>query len=323
MRLLAAVVPVLLVGVCVSAAHADRVYSPGAAVTAVDTAGYSVAAGVGWSARACEGVVLWRPPLFTRYTFRVPGPCPQTSTGRGVSAVSVVSDRVVFLSYVGGNTREWRLWTVTPTAPRPRLVRTASADADQPSPIVLGNGGVWGVPYAVGRDVVLLSATGARALAWTAPAPVVALAENNAMLAVGLADGSVVSLQESTGKQLATATFPAGHVRDVRPITGGLVVQTTDGVTLQKGKVVRELGVPPAARMIGYVDGWAGYVLHGQIRAYSWQKRQDVLIRDVGGDVLADFDANGLAWAAGGTLCWSTRTYVFSTTHPVAAGCGR
>jgi len=86
-RLLAAVVPVLLVGVCVSSAHADRDYSPGAAVTAVDTAAYSVAAGVGWSARACEGVVLWRPPLFTRYTFRVPGPCPQTSTGRGVSAV--------------------------------------------------------------------------------------------------------------------------------------------------------------------------------------------------------------------------------------------
>lgn len=323
MRLLAPIVAALILGVVASSARADRAYTPGAAVTSIDTSAGSLAAGTAWSRQRCEGVVLWRPPLFSRYTFRVPGPCPQTSTGRGVAAVSVVADRVLFLSYVGGNTREWRLWTVTPTARRPRLLRTATADADEPSPIVVGNGGRWGVPYAVGRDVVLLDATGARGLSWTAPAPVVALAENNAMLAVALANGDVVSLRERTGEQLASASFPAGTVREARPITGGLVVQTTDGVSLHKGNVVRDLAVPAGARMIGYVDGWVAYVLHGQIRAYSWQKRQDVLIRDVGGSVLADFDANGLVWAARGTLCWSTRAYVFSATHPVAAGCGR
>ena len=323
MRRVAPILAVVLVGMCASSARADRAFAPGAAVTAVDTAAGDVAAGVAWSPKACEGVVLWIPPLFARYRFRVPGPCPQTSTGRGIAAVSVVpSHRVVFLSYVGGNTREWRLWTVTPTAQRPRLLRTATADADEPSPIVVGNGGRFGAPYAVGRDVVLLAADGSRSLTWRAPAAVVALAENNGTLAVGLANGDVVALQDSTGKQLAEAAYPAGDVLAVRAVAGGFVVQTKEGVSLHKGTVDRDLAVPAAARIVGYVDGWVAYVLGGAIRAYSWQKRQDVLIRRVDGPVLADYDANGLSWASRGTLCWSTRTYVFGR-HPIAAGCGR
>jgi hypothetical protein len=323
MRVLAPIVAALVVGVCASSARADRAFAPGSAITAVDTAAGSIAAGIAWSPRACEGVVLWDPPAFTRYTFRVPGPCPQTSTGRGIAAVSVLPSRALFLSYVGGNSREWRLWTATPTARRPRLLRTATADADQPSPITVGNGGRWGAPYAVGRDVVVLGANGSRVLTWRAPAAVVALADSNAMVAVALANGDVVSLQEQTGKQLARASFPAGTVREVRPITGGLVVQADGGVTLRRGAIVRDLDIPAGARMVGYVDGWLAYVLSGEIRAYSWQKRQDVLIRDVGGTVLADDDANGLTWATRGTLCWSTRAYVSSGTHPVAGGCGR
>lgn len=322
MRLLGPIAVAAILAFCASSARADRPYVPGAAVTAVDTAAGAVAAGIAWSPRACEGVVLWRPPDFARYTFRVPGPCPQTSTGRGIAAVSVVSSRVLVLSYVGGNTREWRLWTMTPTAPRPRLLRTATTDADEPSPIVVGNGGASGAPYAVGRDVVLLSPTGSRALTWRAPAPVVALAENNQMLAVALANGDVIGLWESHRDVFARATFSAGDVRDVRPVAGGIVVQTKDGVSLHRGTVARNLAVPRGARMIGYVDGWLGYVLGSEIRAYSWQKRQDVLIRDVGGPVLADFDANGLTWASRGTLCWSTRAYLLDPGHPVGPGCG-
>jgi hypothetical protein len=229
----------------------------------------------------------------------------------------------VFLSYVGGNTREWRLWTVTPTARRPRLLRTATTDAGDPSPIVVGNGGRFGLPYAVGRDVVVLNANGSRRLTWRGPAPVVALAENNGTLAVALANGEVVALQTVDGKEEAHASFPAGDVRDVRAITGGFVVQTKEGISLRRGAAVRDIPVPHGARMIGFVDGWLAYVVGGQIRAYAWQTRQDVLVRTVGGSVLADYDANGLAWASRGTLCWSTRAYVFGRGHPVAAGCGR
>ena len=126
-----------VVGGLAAAARADRGWAPpaGAGVGPVDVAYGSFAGGIGWTRSTCEGAVLWLPGERQRWLFRVPGPCPATSTGRGVSAVAVSSQRVVFLSYVGGNTREWRLWTATPTAKRPRLLRTASADADAPSPI--------------------------------------------------------------------------------------------------------------------------------------------------------------------------------------------
>ena len=99
--------------------------------------------------------------------------------------------RIVFFSFVGGNTREWRLWTATPTAKRPRLLRTASADADAPSPILLGNGGEEGIPWAVGRDVFVLAGDGHRALTWHAPADIVSLNEHSGLVAATLADGTV------------------------------------------------------------------------------------------------------------------------------------
>src|SRR5262249_57279780 len=109
-----------------------------AAVWGLDETAAAVATGVGWTPRSCEAVILWQPDYFARRTFRAPGPCERTSTGRGVAAVATDGERVVWLAYAGGNQRDWLLWTATRTARRPRLLRFRSADVDGPAPIVLG-----------------------------------------------------------------------------------------------------------------------------------------------------------------------------------------
>jgi len=184
---------VVVIGGLAAAAHADRGWAPPAraAVGPVDVSAGSFAGAVGWTHAACEGAVLWLPGIRQRWLFHVPGRCPETSTGRGVSAVAVTDQRIAFLSFVGGNTREWRLWTATPTAKRPRLLRMASADADAASPILLGNGGEAGIPYAVGRDVFVVAGDGHRAATWHAPADIVSLNVHSGTLAATLADGTV------------------------------------------------------------------------------------------------------------------------------------
>jgi hypothetical protein len=71
-----------------------------------------VAARVAWSRAGCQSVILWLPPEFARYTFRAPGPCPQTGTGRSLSAVGTDGEPVLWLADAAGNTREWSLCDV-------------------------------------------------------------------------------------------------------------------------------------------------------------------------------------------------------------------
>jgi hypothetical protein len=287
-------------------AHADRGWAPpaGAGVGPVDVSAGSFAGGTGWTPATCEGAVLWVPGIRQRWLFHVPGPCPATSTGRGVSAVAVSGRRVVFLSYVGGNTRDWRLWTATPTAKRPRLLRTASADAGSASPILLGNGGEAGIPYAVGRDVVVLAGDGHRVLTWDAPADIVSLNVHAGSLAATLADETVqvVSLLRTT----SVASYDQPGARAAEAITGGVVIEGTDGIHLRKGSQALRFDVPAGARMIGYTDGWLVYGLGRRIHLYSYQQSQDVLARTVrAAPISADADRGGMGWRNGGTLCWS------------------
>jgi hypothetical protein len=307
------------------APHADRGWTPpaGARGSAVDVAAGSFAGAIGWARSACEGAVLWLPGTRQRWLFRVPGPCPETSTGRGVSAVSVSAERVAFLSYVGGNTREWRLWTATSTAHRPRLLRTASADADAASPILLGNGGEEGAPYAVGRDVVVLASNGRRALSWHAPADVVALDEHSRTLAATLADGTVrtVPVPPYAAPQASYSQIAA---RAAVPITGGVVIEAADGIFLHKGSRTLRLEVPAGARMIGYSDGWLVYARGREIHLYSYQRSQDLLARTVrSAPVLADADRGGMGWTNGGRLCWSIFDYLRGKPLPFSAACDR
>ena len=308
-----------------AAAHADRGWAPpyGGHPGPVDVAAGSVAGGIGWTRSRCEGAVLWLPGERQRWLFRVPGPCPATSTGRGVSAVAVSGRRVVFLSYVGGNTREWRLWTATPTAKRPRLLRTGSADADAPPPILLGNAGEEGIPWSVGRDVFVLAGDGHRALTWHAPADIVSLDEHSGLVAATLADGTVQLVPVQPSKA-ALLSYAQPGARAAQAISGGVVIEAADGIHLRKGSRALRFDVPAGARLLGYSDGWLVYATGRAIHVYSYQRTQDILARTVrSGPVTADADRGGIGWTNGGTLCWSIFSYLRGTPLPFSAACDR
>ncbi len=319
------VAAVVVVGGLAAAAHADRGWAPpaGAAVGPVDVSAGSFAGAIGWTHFTCEGAILWLPGIRQRWLFHVPGPCPETSTGRGVSAVAVSDQRIVFLSFVGGNTREWRLWTATPTAKRPRLLRTASADADAASPILLGNGGEAGVPYAVGRDVFVLAGDGHRVLTWHAPADIVSLNVHSGMLAATLADETVQTLLVRPSTTTSVSYAQPG-ARAAEAIAGGVVIEAADGIHLRKGSRALRFDVPAGARLLGYSDGWLVYAAGREIHLYSYQRKQDILARTVrSGPVAADADRGGMGWTNGGTLCWSIFSYLRGKPIPFSAACDR
>src|SRR5919205_4393242 len=104
-----------------------------APVTAVGIAATNVA----YATSDCR-VHLWNRTTGHVTTFGTGPACERTSTGTAVGTVSVARNRVLFLHYTGGNTREWSLWTATATAPKPRQLQFATSDPDDPPPIVLG-----------------------------------------------------------------------------------------------------------------------------------------------------------------------------------------
>jgi hypothetical protein len=297
-------------------ASADRGKQASSPVTAVDAAGGTIAAGLAWTPQACEGVTLWSPGERAAWTFRLPRPCPATSTGRGIAAVSSTGFRVAFLSYVGGNTREWRLWTATRTAHTPRLLRTAAADANAPSPILLGNGGDRGIPYAVGRDVVVLSTQGRRLLTWHAPAAIASLNYTPNRLAVTLATGDVVVVDTAA----STTTYAGLGARSAQAILGGLAYETPTQIVVRKGAATRALVSASGARLVDYVDGTLLYLLGGTLHSATWRGSTDRVLRHIPKPYLVDADRRGLAWASGSLLC----TTVFAASpqpFPRYRGC--
>ena len=122
----------ILAGVS-GAATLDRARGLPAAPTALDTTDQAVATATAWTPSHCESVDLWSPDVRSAYRFVAPGPCPATSTGRGIQAVATSYNRVAWLDYVGGNTREWTLWTATRTANTPRKLQFAAAPVEAPS----------------------------------------------------------------------------------------------------------------------------------------------------------------------------------------------
>jgi hypothetical protein len=312
----------VLAGVA-GAATLDRARVLPAKVTALDMTDQAVATATAWAPGACEGVDLWSPDIRGAFKFRAPGPCPATSTGRGIASVATSYNRVAWLGYAGGNTRDYTLWTATRTAKRPIKLRFASADVDAPAPIVLGNGGEGGIPYAVGADVYELSDQGARVLAWHAPARVVALAAgSNAGNVAALLENGHLAILTAVGKkvQVTDYAYAPGGVRAFRIASIGTVVNTTSDIEIRTGSATKSLGVGPGARLVGYSDGNVVYTRGNEIRDHFGPAGKDVLLRHVKAPFLAEFDRRGLAWSTGRAVCFAPRVY-FASPISHAPGC--
>jgi hypothetical protein len=319
---LAALVLVAVAG----AATLDRGRLRPARITAIDMSNQAIASASAWTAGHCESVEIWAPDIRAAYQFRMPGPCPQTSTGRGVAAVSMSDNRVAWLSYAGGNTRDWTLWTASRFARKPLKLRFASADVDASPPIVLGNGsGDNGViPYAVGADVVALSDNGRRGLSWHAPARVLALnADSSGATAVGvLLETGQLDVVSKVGAHVSVQVYDYApkEVTAFRTIGRTAYVSTKSDIEIRTPTTTTPLDLGPGAMVIGFSDGNLVYTRGAEIRDSKRPNGEDVLLRHVKQPFLAEFDRRGLAWTAGRQVCFTVRVYLFKA-FPPAPGC--
>ena len=249
---------------------------------------------------AVEDCTVWLWELGTRRLvfFRGGPSCARTSTGTGIAAASVAGQRALWLHYTGGNIREWSLWTATPTRRAPRQLAFATSDPDGPAPIVLGEGDASRLgdvlPYAVGRTVVALRSTGARAFSWTAPARVTALAAKAGELAVAV-DGGDVHVLGADGRFLRTERF--GRTVDAVRIDGrSLVTQTGRSLEVRGDGAARVYSLAPGVRLADADVGRALLTGGGIVRSLRLDSGAGGL---VGRGSLAQLEPGRLVVAAG------------------------
>lgn len=313
-RTLAASILVVL-AVC-GAASAElrptRTVTASAPIAALSVTSRSIAYAVGQTATSCGYVAVWEPAL--RFRMEVGGKTivgckDRPSGGFGIPSVSLASRRIFWLTHIGGNISDWRLWTATPSRPSPRLLAAAAAETDGPPPIVLGGGASDGVPYAVGDTVTSVAATGARRFR-------VALGSRVRLLTAGrshaggsrvlaaLEDGRVVLLSHD-GRTLRTETHAPDEVLAIALGVLGPVVQA--GTVVRRGSLRAEL--PGGARMLDYHQSTIVY-RHGRlIRTRDLPTGADRLLLTLplrpSQPALVSSDTWGVAWAAGGTVSWT------------------
>ena len=185
-----------------------------APVVAVASDGRYIAAAEGKSATDCDRVSLWW--INTKRQTHVArlGRATKCEPGSTISALSVALTRALWLHRTGGARPTWSVWTATTTRRTPQLLARARGSPGIP-PIVIGPGNYDRrqgyrpgdgdvLPYAVGRDVVVLRADGATSYRWTAPSRVTALGSNAGLLLVAVADGRifVFTIGEADGNKV-------------------------------------------------------------------------------------------------------------------------
>jgi hypothetical protein len=170
------------------------------------------------------------------------------------------------------------------------------------------------IPYAIGADVVVIGRTGSRALAWHAPADVLALAQGAGSVGVLVKTGHLLVVPLAGGR-VADLDYPPGAVRAFRLASVGAIVETAAGIEIRREQRTTALPVRPGARLAGFADGQLVYALGDQIRAYFRRDGRDVLVRRVHPPFSADFDRRGLAWVSGRRVCWAVRLNVGPGPH--------
>jgi hypothetical protein len=288
-----------------TARAADRSVSASAVVEALGATGRDVSFATVGTGGLCGQVTLWSTAARVTAAFpRTPTLCPQTSTGTGIAGAESSGGRVLWLSYTGGNTREWSLYTATTSARKGRLLRFVARDVDGPPGIVLGRADEESLPYAVDAQVVVLGPNGARRYAWTAPGRVAALSAGFHRVAVLLETGDVYVLA-ATGAVLAHySDYAAGDVHAIRYGSLGVVLELDDQIELRRTGVRDDFPLPAGGHLVDYANGVVAYARGGDVRAIRVADGEDVVVRSPGRPFLARLARRGLAIARGRTVSW-------------------
>ena len=250
-----------------SAAGSARTVTAPAPLLAVAFDGNRVAFASGFEATDCNRVRVWN--LSTRAVAKLGRRthCEHTSTGNSIAQLSLSGARALWVAYIGGNTREWTLWTATTSKPSPVRLRFATNEAGYPSPFVIGNGGGGLLPYSVGKTVIVLRSNGSRAFSWTASDRVVALSARAGEVAVA-GDDRTVTILDARGKVLRQEVYDS-FVGAVRLTSGGILVQHRSSLELRGASPPREWTFPQGAILAAATGTRAYYVLRGSVYSLS------------------------------------------------------
>ncbi len=260
----------------------------------------------------CDHIELWDTNRKGVWRFGKRGRCRNLgSTGTGIAAVGVSGNRALWIHYTGGNLRDWRLMTATTTQKTPKQVRFVEQDVDLPSPFAIGDStrGL-GIPYAAGKEVVLLNANGSAAFRYLDSSRIVRVTAGRGPGRVVVAavrdTGNVVALR-ANGTVAKVYPYAAGEVRAIALAPGGLVVQLPASVEIHAPSGIKSVLLPPGAAMLDYVEGRILYGLGNEIRSLKVSSGSDTLLlkATAGRAVFATQDTHGLGWAEGSRLMFA------------------
>lgn len=237
-----------------------------------------------------------------------------TSTGSGVAAVTVSEGRALWLTFTGGNFREWSLWTRSGTS-RATRIRFVSREVDAPAPIVLGSAWEGSLPYAVDRTIVVLGWNGARRFALTAPERVVFVSAHSRGYAAVLADGRVLTIS-SAGRVLRERAFEPGFVEAAVLTARGMIMKTRDGLEIRHGESRQAFELPAGARFVGYSEGIAAYASGREIRLLKLNGARHVTFRRLAAaGFRAQLGRRGIAYASGARISFNAWVVVSSAAR--------
>ena len=268
--------------------------------------GASFAFTVARTATDCDHVELWNTDTKGFWRFGRPGACgDRTSTGAGISSVGVSGNRALWIRFGGGNTREWQLMTATTTQRTPRQLRFVAQDVDLPSPMVIGDStGNLGIPYAVGREVVLLGANGVAVFRTTEPARVTLITAGRGpagAVVAGLLETGEIDLLRTDGSHAWTLGVQPGAVSAIALAPTGLVVQRANEVQIRTpAGLSLAVSLPAGARMIDFSQGRILYRRNNEIHALQASTGTDTPLLQGGAGataISATADTHGFGWA--------------------------
>jgi hypothetical protein len=259
----------------------------------------------------CASIGYWSTVTRRRILFDSKEQCLElSSTGQGVWDLAIAEKRLLWITYTGGNLREWFLWTATTTRRTPRRLRFVTRHVEDPPPVVIGPGTAEGIPYAVERQIVYLGDDGRAIFRAVVESPVRAIAAGHGgrlRVAALLADGRVVGFDEA-GEEYTSETFPPKAVVSVRVSGLGTAVQVEDVVEIVPPRAHDGVTVtlPAGSRMVDVAQGRILWWRTGDVGTTAIATGRSV--RLVAGTpsepALGQLEQRGLAWARGRIVRW-------------------
>ena len=293
--------------VAAAAAPAPRSVSAPAAVRGLAADGTLSALSLAARRGDCRHVRLWDRRSGSLVRLGRPRPCGEvTSTGSGLVGPSLAGQRALWLTYTGGNIREWSLWTATRARRTPVRLRFVARDVEAPAPIVLGEGDSsrfgYLLPYAVDGTVYGLQPDGRTVALLRARARVVGVAAKAGEVAAALETGAVVILN-GRGQTLRIESFTAAA--DAVDITGNaLVVQHGRTLAVRTGAAPRSWTLPAGARLVDAEGTLAVYVRGRELHLFSLDTGRDVVLRRTAVAPVATLEPAGLVYAVGAKIAF-------------------